>query len=104
MTTAHGIQSAAWLLVAVPAISAALLLCAGRFADKWGPYLGALVPVGLFVYAVSLFFSVKSEHNREVNLTLFNWIAAGRFRVEAGMLIDPLSHWCSSCSSPASAR
>ena len=44
MTTAHGIQSLAWLLVALPLLSAAVLLCVGRRGDKWGPYLGAAVP------------------------------------------------------------
>jgi len=91
VTTAHGIQSAAWLLIAIPAISAALLLCAGKYADKWGAYLGALVPVGLFVYAVALFFSVKHESNREVTLNLFSWVPVGSFQVNFGLLIDPLS-------------
>ena len=49
MTTAHGIQSAAWLLIALPLLSAAVLLLLGRRADKWGHLLGALVPVVLFV-------------------------------------------------------
>lgn len=90
---AHGVQSAAWLLVALPALSAAVLLCAGKRALKWGPLLGALVPVVLFVYAVILFFSVKSEHggNREVTLKLFSWIPVGSFQVDAAFLIDPLS-------------
>jgi NADH-quinone oxidoreductase subunit L len=90
---AHGVQTAAWLLVALPALSAAVLLCSGKRALKWGPILGALVPVALFVYAVILFFSVKSEHGsaREINLHLFSWIPVGSFQVDAGFLIDPLS-------------
>jgi NADH-quinone oxidoreductase subunit L len=90
---AHGVQSAAWLLVALPAVSAAILLCSGKRALKWGPILGALVPVAMFVYTVILFFSVKSEHgaNREINLHLFNWIPVGNFQVDAAFLIDPLS-------------
>src|SRR5579872_6964971 len=91
MTTAHGIQSAAWLLVALPLLSAAVLLLVGRRGDKWGRYLGAAVPVVLFVYAVMLFFSVKGEHNREINLHLYSWIPVAGFKVDAGMLIDPLS-------------
>jgi NADH-quinone oxidoreductase subunit L len=91
VTTASGIQSAAWLLVAIPAISAAILLLAGRFADKWGHILGALVPVALFVYTLMLFFSVKGQTNREVQLHIFSWVPVARFRVEAGMLLDPLA-------------
>ncbi|MFL6163418.1 MAG: NADH-quinone oxidoreductase subunit L [Jatrophihabitantaceae bacterium] len=93
MNSAHGIQSAAWLLVAVPAASAALLLLLGRRADRWGHLLGALVPVGLFVYSVYLFFSLKDEDGtaRERNLHLFSWIAVGGFKVDVGFLLDPLA-------------
>ena len=91
MTTATGIQSAAWLLIAAPAVSAAILLLAGRFADKWGHLLGALVPVALFGYGVALFFSVKGQSNREINLRMFSWVPVGGFRVDAGLLLDPLS-------------
>ena len=91
MTTAHGIQSAAWLLVALPVLSAAVLLLAGKRADKWAHWLGALVPVVLFVYAAILFFSIKSESNREISLHLYSWIPVAGFQVDAGMLLDPLS-------------
>jgi NADH-quinone oxidoreductase subunit L len=90
---AHGIQSAAWILVALPALSAAVLLLAGKKADRWGHWLGALVPVVLFIYTVALFFSIKGESGdgRERQLHLFDWIPVGGFKVEAGFLIDPLS-------------
>ncbi|HEX2308626.1 MAG TPA: NADH-quinone oxidoreductase subunit L [Jatrophihabitantaceae bacterium] len=94
MVAAEGIQTWAWLLVVVPAVSSAVLLLAGRRADKWGHWLGGLiVPVPLFIYAVMLFFSIKSEpaSGRQRDLHLYTWIPVGSFRVEVGMLIDPLS-------------
>ncbi len=93
MTTAHGLQSLSWLLIVLPALSAIVLLCAGKRADKWGPLLGAGVPIVLFVYAVGLFFSVKGEagSRREIYDHWFNWIDVGNFHVAAGSLIDPLS-------------
>ncbi|MDQ2796362.1 MAG: NADH-quinone oxidoreductase subunit L, partial [Actinomycetota bacterium] len=93
MTAATGIQSGVWLLVALPAISAAVLLIVGRRADKWAHLVGALVPVVLFVYAVMLFFSVKSLNGpkREVDQHLFSWVPVGNFRIDAGILLDPLS-------------
>ncbi len=91
MTTAHGIQTGVWLLVAIPAISAAILLLGGKRADKWGHLLGAGVPVVLFVYGVMLFFSVKAESNREVGKHLFSWIPVAGLQVDAGILLDPLS-------------
>ncbi|MDQ1691203.1 MAG: NADH-quinone oxidoreductase subunit, partial [Pseudonocardiales bacterium] len=91
MNAAHGIQSAAWLLVALPALSGGLLLLLGKRADKWGYLLGALVPVGLFVYGVALFFSIKGEtgDGRVRSLHLFNWIQVGNFNVDAGFQLDP---------------
>jgi NADH-quinone oxidoreductase subunit L len=91
MNTAHGVQSAAWLLVVIPAVSAAVLLLVGKRGDKWGPWLGAFVPVVLFVYGLILFFSVKGESNREVNLHLYTWIPVNRLQVDVGFLLDPLS-------------
>src|SRR5579875_535192 len=91
MIPATGIQIVAWLLVAVPLVSSAILLIAGKYADKWGHWLGALVPVALFLFTLALFFSVKAQNIRQVDLKMFSWIAAGRFHVEAGLLIDPLS-------------
>jgi NADH-quinone oxidoreductase subunit L len=93
LTTAHGVQTAAWLLVALPALSAAVLLLSGHVADKWGSWLGAGVPVVLFVYSIFLFFSVKGESSdhREITKHWFNWIDVGGFHVEAAQLIDPLS-------------
>ncbi|HEX3707099.1 MAG TPA: proton-conducting transporter membrane subunit, partial [Mycobacteriales bacterium] len=88
-------QTAAWLLLVLPALSAAVLLLAGRRADKWGHLLGVAVPVVLFVYAIILFFSVKSESgtngDREINYHMFSWIPVGGFKVDVGLLIDPLS-------------
>jgi NADH-quinone oxidoreductase subunit L len=88
---ATGIQTGVWLLVALPALSAAVLLIGGRRTDRWGHLLGAGVPVVLFIYAVILFFSVKGQHNREVDKHLFSWVPVAGFHVDAGMLLDPLS-------------
>jgi NADH-quinone oxidoreductase subunit L len=90
-TAATGIQSGVWLLVALPALSAAVLLITGRRANRWAHIVGALVPVALFVYAILLFFSVKGQSHREIQRQLFDWIPVGGFHVEAGMLLDPLS-------------
>jgi NADH-quinone oxidoreductase subunit L len=88
---ASGAQTGVWLLVLIPAVSAAVLLLTGRRADRWGPWLGGLIPVALFVYAVILFFSVKGQQNREIDKHLFSWIPVAGFHVDAGILLDPLS-------------
>ncbi|MBV9594717.1 MAG: NADH-quinone oxidoreductase subunit L [Actinobacteria bacterium] len=88
---ATGIQSAVWLLVAIPAVSAAVLLLVGKRGDRWAHLIGALVPVALFVFSLILFFSVKGQHNREINSHLFSWVPVGSFQVDVGFRIDPLS-------------
>ncbi|MHA3702609.1 NADH-quinone oxidoreductase subunit L [Jatrophihabitans sp. YIM 134969] len=93
MTAASGIQSAAWLLIAIPAVSAILLLSFGKYVNKVAAAIGTLVPVGLFVLTVAIFFSVdgQPEDEREIGLKLFDWISVGSFNVDAGLRIDPLS-------------
>ncbi len=91
LIAATGIQSAAWVLVALPLLSALVLLTTGRFTDKWGHVLGALVPVALFVYALMLLVSVNGQSDREITLNLYTWIPVAGFHVDAGLLIDPLS-------------
>jgi NADH-quinone oxidoreductase subunit L len=91
VTTADGVQSAAWLLVAIPSVSAAILLLAGKRADKWGHWLGALVPLVLFVYTAVLFFSVKGQSDRVVTKNYYTWIPVGGLHVDFGILLDPLS-------------
>ncbi|WP_375500564.1 NADH-quinone oxidoreductase subunit L [uncultured Jatrophihabitans sp.] len=91
MHTATGIQSLAWLLIAVPAASALVLLTVGKRGDKWAHLLGALVPVVAFVYSVFLFFSVKGETNRHVEKNYFSWVPVAGFHVDFGILADPLA-------------
>jgi NADH-quinone oxidoreductase subunit L len=92
VTTAHGVQSAAWLLIALPALSAAVLLLAGKRADRWAHWVGALVPAVLFIYTVVLFFSVKGQSDREVTTqNYYTWIPVGGLHVDFGILLDPLS-------------
>jgi NADH-quinone oxidoreductase subunit L len=93
LPAAGAIQSGAWLLVAVPLASSAVLLLGGRRADRWGHLLGALVPVALFGYVLALFFSLQGlpAAERARDLRLFTWIPVGSFRVDAGLLLDPLS-------------
>ncbi|MDQ1485017.1 MAG: NADH-quinone oxidoreductase subunit [Actinomycetota bacterium] len=93
MTLAHGVFSATWLLVAIPLLSAGILLIGGRRTDPWGHLLGVAAPVASFVLGVVLFFSLmgKSGGARSIDQHLFTWIPVGGFRAEANFLIDPLS-------------
>jgi NADH-quinone oxidoreductase subunit L len=87
------IQSGAWLLVALPLAGAAILLLGGRRLDRWGHWLAVALSWSAFVWGALLFFSIQSKGSdeRARDLHLFNWVSAGTFKVNAGMLLDPLS-------------
>jgi NADH-quinone oxidoreductase subunit L len=87
------IQQGAWLLVALPLLSSAVLLFGGRRADRWGHLLGAAMPVVLFVYGVALFLSLQAlpAAERVRDLNLYSWIPVGSLQVDMGLLLDPLS-------------
>ncbi|MCX2954926.1 NADH-quinone oxidoreductase subunit L [Lentzea sp. NEAU-D7] len=91
---ASGVASFAWLLLALPAFGAAVLLVSGRRADKWGHLLGSATLLASFGYALALFFStlgVSNPEERVQNLHLFNWIDVNALTVAFGLRLDPLS-------------
>jgi NADH-quinone oxidoreductase subunit L len=87
------IQSGAWLLVVLPLAGAAILLLAGRRADRWGHLLAVALSWAAFVWGALLFFNIRSyaPGERSRDLHLFDWVSAGTFKVSAGLLLDPLS-------------
>ncbi len=90
---AHGVQSLAWLLLVFPVAGAAVLLLAGRRADRWGHLLGCATVLAAFCYAVFAFVAMlgypASQRSRDRNI--YTWISVGRFHVNLGLLLDPLS-------------
>ncbi|MCU1592794.1 MAG: proton-translocating NADH-quinone oxidoreductase, chain [Frankiales bacterium] len=90
---ASGVLSAVWLLLALPAAGAVILLLSGRASAKWGPYLATALTGSSFVFAVFCFFSLRGHATgqRSQNLHLFSWIPVAGFKVDAGLLLDPLS-------------
>ena len=90
---ADGSFTLLWLIIAIPALSAAILLLGGRRTNGWGHLLGTLAPVASFVIGVITFIALlgRGAEERSVNQQLFTWIEAGTFNVEFGILYDPLS-------------
>src|SRR6476620_294566 len=90
---ATGVTSAAWLLVALPMLGAAILLLGGRRTDRFGPILGTALSWGSFVVGAVIFFSMlgRGAEDRAQTVNLFDWISAGSFHVNAGLLVDQLS-------------
>ena len=90
---ATGFFTLAWLLIAIPAASSAVLLLVGRRADSWAPYLGAAAPLASFAIGLYYFINLlgRDEATRAVSVPLYNWISSGEWQVDVGLLIDQLS-------------
>ncbi len=90
---ASGLFNYAWLLIAIPLVSATILLVMGRRADRWGHVLGTLAPLASFALGVALFLEMSSlpEDGREIIDVLYGWMFVGSFDVELSLLLDPLS-------------
>jgi NADH-quinone oxidoreductase subunit L len=87
------IQTGAWLLIALPLAGAAVLLLTGRRADRFGHWVAVALSWAAFVWGALLFVSLRGldPEERARDLHLFSWVAAGNFKVDAGLLLDPLS-------------
>ena len=90
---ATGLFTVSWLLIAIPALSAAILLLVGRRANRWAPYLGAIAPLISFALGLVYFVQMlgRDVAARAVSVPLYNWISSGRWEINVGLLIDQLS-------------
>src|SRR3954449_984009 len=83
-----------WLLVALPAASAAVLLLGGRRTNPWGHLLGCATPIAAFLLAVVELFAMIGRdggQSRQIDQHLFTWIPVSTFQAQANLLLDPLS-------------
>ncbi len=80
-------------LIAIPLVSSAVLLLAGRKANKWGHLLGTLASASSFGVGGYLFSQMLGQPTEERALTqkVFTWISVGSFNVDASLLLDQLS-------------
>jgi NADH-quinone oxidoreductase subunit L len=90
---ATGLFTYAWLLIAIPALSAAILLLGGRATDAWGHLLGTLTPLLSFALGLVLFVQLvgRDVASRAVSVPLYDWISSGQWHVGVGLLVDQLS-------------
>ena len=80
-------------LIALPLFGSALLLLAGRRADRWGHLFATAMSGMSFVLGAVQFYEMlgRDAENRAVTQKLFTWISVGSFNVDAGLLLDQLS-------------
>jgi NADH-quinone oxidoreductase subunit L len=82
-----------WLVVALPAAGAAILLLAGRRSDGWGHLLGCATAVASFGVGLTLLIDMLGRHGdaRTITQSLFSWVPVGGLQVDFGIQIDQLS-------------
>jgi len=82
-----------WLLVALPAAGAAILLLGGRRTDPWGHLLGCATALASFGVGLDLLAEMLGRHGdaRTISQNLFSWVPVGGLQVDVGLQIDQLS-------------
>lgn len=90
---AGGIAQYAWLLVALPAAGALVLLVGGRRTNGFGHLLGCATVLGAFGYGLALFMQTAGmpAEGRTRELDLFTWFGVQALQVDFGVRLDPLS-------------
>ena len=80
-------------LIALPLLSSALLLLAGKRANAWGHLLATTVSASAFAIGVVEFLAMQNRDvaARPVTQKVFTWISVGDFQVDASLLLDQLS-------------
>ena len=92
--TARHLLDLAWVIPAIPALGAAVLLLFGkRIGEPRAGWLATTMMVLAFVASVITFFALRSlPASQRSNVSDgFTWIQAGGFRVDFRFLTDPLS-------------
>ena len=94
-------ESLAPLLLILPLAGFALTALIGRRLGKGAHWIPVLAILAVWVIAMTLVFNVLtgvapllagSEETHGYAIALFNWIPAGDFVVDVGILIDPLTN------------
>ncbi len=90
---ATGMFSYAWLMIATPAVVAAILLLSGSILDRIGHWLAVAAVLFSFSIAVCLFAQQlqSAPDARAVAVPMFEWITTGMWHISAGLLVDQLS-------------
>ncbi len=93
-TTGSGVLDLLWVIVALPALGAAVILVLGnRRTARWGHLLGTATVAGSFLLGLLGFLALlgRPEEERQVGQHVWTWFEAGDFRADIGLLLDPLS-------------
>src|SRR3712207_1629063 len=93
-TSGSGVLDLLWVIVALPALGAAVILVLGnRRTARWGHLLGTATVAASFVLGLLAFLAIlgRDEAERQVGQHVWTWFEAGSFRADIALLFDPLS-------------
>src|SRR4051794_32379793 len=93
-STAGGVFSLLWVIIALPALGAAVLLLLGNDRTRgWAHLLGCATVLGSFVISLVAFLALlgRADADREIGQKVYDWVDAGSFHVDFSLLYDPLS-------------
>jgi NADH-quinone oxidoreductase subunit L len=88
------VEDLIWLIPALPLAGFAVLVVVGRrLGDPLAGWLATAVVGGSFAASIAAFSELEGlpTDDRTLHLTLFEWIPAGGFSVDFGLIADPLS-------------
>lgn len=93
VTPASGVESLAWLLIALPLAGAAILLLLGKSANSWGHSLATLMSWSSCLLGLAMLMSLlnRDASERVMSSKLYTWIDTANFTVDIGLRVDPLS-------------
>jgi NADH-quinone oxidoreductase subunit L len=93
-SAASGVFSLLWVIIALPAVGAAVILVLGNSrTSRWAHLLGCATVIGSFLLSLVAFVTLlgRGEEKRQIGQQLYSWVDAGSFHVDFGLLYDPLS-------------
>jgi NADH-quinone oxidoreductase subunit L len=93
-SAANGVLSLLWVIIALPALGAVVILLLGNSrTSKFAHLLGCATVLGSFVLSLIMFITLlgRDASNRQVGESIYTWVQAGGFRADFGVLYDQLS-------------
>src|SRR3954453_12497020 len=105
-SAASGVFSLLWVIIALPALGAAVILVLGnRRTARWAHLLGCATILASFVLSVAVFVALlgRSESDRQISQKVYDWVDAGSFTSTSGCCTTRCPR-CSCCWSPGSGR
>jgi NADH-quinone oxidoreductase subunit L len=90
--SARDLLDLAWLVPALPALGAVVLLLFGkRIGEPKAGWLATGLMALSFAWSVVMFLALRDVEPRTHVYDLFTWLPSGGFEVRFGFLVDPLS-------------